>query len=168
MDKFKFKCFSRPESTLALFFLQGFDVTWCKNPDRGLPCPDIVFYLEISVKDAMLRASFGDERYENLEFQQHVAEVYHRLKSDDWKVSHVVFTSVLSLLLKGYIFSCLNHNIFLNVYLTLVIDETTYRSIVSPKRNWKQCLCKIWRDKQRVLWHFPKWPITKVIICVFK
>ena len=27
------------------------------------------------------------------------------------------------------------------------------------QRNWKQCLCKIWGDKQRVLWYFPKWPI---------
>ena len=27
-------------------------------------------------------------------------------------------------------------------------------TIVSPKRNWKQCLCKIWGDKQRVLWYF--------------
>lgn len=79
MDRYAF-------SGVAFTAAKGFDVTWCKNPDRGLPCPDIVFYLEISVKDAMLRASFGDERYENLEFQQHVAEVYHHLKSDDWKV----------------------------------------------------------------------------------
>jgi len=32
-------------------------------------------------------------------------------------------------------------------------------TIVSPKRNWKKCYCKIWGDKQRVLWYFPKWPI---------
>ena len=29
----------------------------------------------------------------------------------------------------------------------------------SAKRNWKQCLCKIWVDKQRILWYFPKWGI---------
>ena len=23
----------------------------------------------------------------------------------------------------------------------------------------KQCLCKMWRDKQRVLWYFRKWPV---------
>ena len=32
-------------------------------------------------------------------------------------------------------------------------------TIVIPKRNWKQCLCKIWGHKQRVLWYFPNWPI---------
>ena len=31
------------------------------------------------------------------------------------------------------------------------------------KRNRKQCLCKIWGDKQRVLWYFPKWPIEHVM-----
>lgn len=65
---------------------KGFDVTWCKNPDRGLPCPDVVFYLDISTKEAMSRASFGDERYENEDFQEKVAEVYKQLKSDNWKV----------------------------------------------------------------------------------
>ena len=29
-----------------------------------------------------------------------------------------------------------------------------------PKRKQKQCLCKIWGDKQRVLWYFPKWPMA--------
>lgn len=65
---------------------KGFDVTWCKYPDRGLPCPDIVFYLEIATKDAMSRASFGNERYEKAEFQERVAKVYKELKSDDWRV----------------------------------------------------------------------------------
>ena len=32
----------------------------------------------------------------------------------------------------------------------------------SPKRNWKQCLCNIWGDKQRVLWYCTKWPISKM------
>ena len=29
-----------------------------------------------------------------------------------------------------------------------------------PQEKQKQCLCKIWADKQRVLsWYFPKWPM---------
>ena len=62
-------------------------MTWCKNPDRGLPSPDVVFYLDISTTDAMSRASFGNERYEKAEFQAQVAEVYKQLKSDNWKVN---------------------------------------------------------------------------------
>lgn len=64
-------------------------MTWCKNPDRGLPSPDVVFYLDISTEDAMTRASFGGERYEKAEFQKRVAEVYKQLKSDDWKVNNI-------------------------------------------------------------------------------
>ena len=59
---------------------------WCKNPDRGLPSPDLVFFLDISIKNAMQRGSFGQERYEKVEFQEQVAKVYENLKEKDWKV----------------------------------------------------------------------------------
>ena len=32
-----------------------------------------------------------------------------------------------------------------------------------PKRKQKQCLSKIWGDKQRVIWYFLEWPITFVL-----
>ena len=38
-------------------------------------------------------------------------------------------------------------------YISILFSLGT---IVSPKRNWKQCLRKIWSDKQRVLWYFSK------------
>ena len=63
---------------------------WCKNPDRGLPSPDVVFYLDISIKDAEMRGQFGEERYEEAEFQQRVADIYKQLRSDDWKVNNIV------------------------------------------------------------------------------
>ena len=62
-------------------------MTWCKNPDRGLPNPDVVFYLDISIKDAQTRGSFGDERYERVEFQERVADIYKQLRSDESKVN---------------------------------------------------------------------------------
>ena len=31
---------------------------------------------------------------------------------------------------------------------------------LSPKRNWKQSLCKIWGDNEEYYGFFPKWPIT--------
>lgn len=73
-------------SGVAFTAAKGFDVTWCKNPDRGLPNPDVVFYLDISIKDAQARGSFGDERYEKVEFQERVADIYKQLRSDDWKI----------------------------------------------------------------------------------
>ena len=37
-------------------------------------------------------------------------------------------------------------------------------AILTPKRNWRQCLCKIWGDKQRALWYvmvFLEWSISQ-------
>ena len=31
----------------------GLEVGWCKDPDRGLPAPDKIIFLDISVEDAM-------------------------------------------------------------------------------------------------------------------
>eukprot|EP00438_Fugacium_kawagutii_P028270 Skav234028 [mRNA] locus=scaffold1723:71150:89114:+ [translate_table: standard] len=40
---------------------------WC--PDRGLPCPDGIFFLHIDEKVGAARSNFGDERYENSDMQ---------------------------------------------------------------------------------------------------
>lgn len=56
---------------------------WCKGPDRGLPAPDIVFYLTLSPKVAQQRADFGGERYERSQFQQQVADQFELLKKED-------------------------------------------------------------------------------------
>ena len=40
--------------------------TVVQAPDRGLPAPDAVIYLELSVEDAMARGGFGGERYERV------------------------------------------------------------------------------------------------------
>lgn len=50
----------------------GMDVEWCRNPDIGLPAPDLVVYLRVSNAVAAARAGFGEERYEKAEFQDKV------------------------------------------------------------------------------------------------
>ena len=59
------------------------------------------------------------------------------------------------------------HPISENTIMLFACPPKFYISIVfvfsrdhCPKRNWKQCLRKIWRDKQRVLWYFSKWLIV--------
>lgn len=58
----------------------GLDFTWCQSPDRGLPCPDGIFFLHIDekarpepkaheVQVGASRSNFGDERYENADMQ---------------------------------------------------------------------------------------------------
>ncbi|CAJ1416481.1 unnamed protein product [Effrenium voratum] len=64
-------------SGVAYSAAKGLDFTWCQSPDRGLPCPDGIFFLYIDEKVGASRANFGDERYENAEMQ---AEVRNQFK----------------------------------------------------------------------------------------
>ncbi|CAM9119461.1 unnamed protein product [Scytosiphon promiscuus] len=61
----------------------GLDVGWCKDPDRGLPAPDKIFFLDISVEDAMKRGQFGEERYEKEDFQRTVRATFLSLIEKD-------------------------------------------------------------------------------------
>ena len=62
------------------------DLNWCKQPEIGLPKPDLVLYFELDAGQAAARAQYGGERYEKKEFQARVAENYLRLREQDWKV----------------------------------------------------------------------------------
>ena len=57
--------------------------SWCKAPDSGLPQPDVVLFLDLEPSAAAERASFGDEIYEESEFQKKVREKYTLLRSAD-------------------------------------------------------------------------------------
>lgn len=56
----------------------------------GLPRPDLVLYLQLSSEDAAKRADFGNERYEQTDFQLKVAENFNIIMSNEdlsyWKV----------------------------------------------------------------------------------
>merc|ERR1711973_776581 len=65
----------------------GLSLDWCKGPDRGLPQPDLVCFLDVSAAEAAQRGGFGEERYEKAEFQARVRKNYHQLiDTDYWKV----------------------------------------------------------------------------------
>ena len=53
-------------------FQPGLSISWCKQPDVGLPKPDLVCFLDVSEEVAMKRADFGGERYELTDFQRKV------------------------------------------------------------------------------------------------
>jgi dTMP kinase len=44
-------------SGVAFTAAKGFDVEWCKCPDKGLPAPDLVIYLKMAVEDTMKRGA---------------------------------------------------------------------------------------------------------------
>ncbi|XP_023234781.1 thymidylate kinase-like [Centruroides sculpturatus] len=65
---------------------KGLDVNWCKQPEIGLPSPDLVIFLDILPHKVFERCEFGKERYENLELQMKARENFLSLKEDNWKV----------------------------------------------------------------------------------
>ncbi|XP_020844677.1 thymidylate kinase isoform X2 [Phascolarctos cinereus] len=67
---------------------QNFSIDWCKQPDVGLPKPDLILFLQLSSLEAAKRGDFGTERYENNAFQEKALQCFHHLMQDDslnWK-----------------------------------------------------------------------------------
>nr|XP_023678059.1 thymidylate kinase [Paramormyrops kingsleyae] len=67
----------------------GFCLEWCRNPDVGLPKPDLVLFLQLSPAEAAKRGQFGVERYETSDFQQTVQHRFNQLMKDpslNWQV----------------------------------------------------------------------------------
>ena len=65
---------------------KGLELEWCKNPERGLPKPDLVLYLSLSAEEAAKRGSYGEERYDETNFQKRVAANYDTLREPNWVV----------------------------------------------------------------------------------
>lgn len=61
-------------------------LNWCKQPENGLPKPDVVLLLTLDQDEMLKRPGFGEERYECAEFQQEVASLYEKLyeEEDNW------------------------------------------------------------------------------------
>lgn len=45
----------------------------------------MVYFLDLSVEDAMKRGQFGEERYEKAEMQRVVRTKFHEMKDSTWK-----------------------------------------------------------------------------------
>ncbi|KAG0272979.1 hypothetical protein BGZ95_011231 [Linnemannia exigua] len=71
-------------SGVAFSTAKGLDLTWCKNPDKGLVRPDLTLFLDLPTSEAEKRGGFGEERYEKRELQERVREVFLRLKDKEW------------------------------------------------------------------------------------
>ncbi|XP_043925541.1 thymidylate kinase isoform X1 [Protopterus annectens] len=68
---------------------EGFTLDWCRQPDVGLPKPDVIFFLQLDPADAAKRGDYGNERYENSPFQKVVLSRFKDLMEDkdlNWKV----------------------------------------------------------------------------------
>ncbi|NXC26337.1 KTHY kinase, partial [Campylorhamphus procurvoides] len=66
----------------------NFCLDWCKQPDVGLPKPDLILFLQLSPEAAAERENFGHERYESSSFQEKVLQSFCCLMEDkslNWK-----------------------------------------------------------------------------------
>ena len=64
----------------------GLDLNWCRAPEIGLPRPDALLYLELSLEEAARRGGFGEERYETNEMQRKVTENFEKMKENWWDI----------------------------------------------------------------------------------
>ncbi|XP_062050405.1 thymidylate kinase isoform X2 [Lepus europaeus] len=67
---------------------ENFSLEWCKQPDVGLPKPDLVLFLQLQLAEAASRGEFGRERYESRAFQERALQSFHQLMKDpslNWK-----------------------------------------------------------------------------------
>lgn len=55
-------------------------LAWCRNPDVGLPRPDLVLFLHISPADAAKRGGYGTERYEKKAMQDRVRALFEEVR----------------------------------------------------------------------------------------
>ena len=67
------------------FYIQNLSLDWCIPPEVGLPEPDAVLFLNLSNEEIAKRGSFGEERYEQTDFQKKVANNY-KVLNKSWKV----------------------------------------------------------------------------------
>ncbi|KZF20318.1 thymidylate kinase [Xylona heveae TC161] len=60
------------------------NLAWARQPDVGLPRPDVCVFLDLSSEAAAERGGFGQERYETTRMQQRVRELFQEMaKSPD-------------------------------------------------------------------------------------
>ncbi|KRZ03596.1 Thymidylate kinase [Trichinella zimbabwensis] len=73
-------------SGIAFSAAKGLDFDWCMNADRGLPQPDVVFFMDVKPETLKHRGEFGVERFDDEEFQRNVLHNYQRLTEKYWQV----------------------------------------------------------------------------------
>ena len=71
-------------SGVAYSVAKGLSFEWCKQADSGLPAPDVTFFMDISVEDAMRRGDWGQEIHDKKDFQEKVADAFKLLQTSSW------------------------------------------------------------------------------------
>lgn len=51
-------------------------LSWARDPDVGLPRPDVVVFLDLDEESAEKRGGYGEEKYEKKEMQKEVKRLF--------------------------------------------------------------------------------------------
>lgn len=77
-------------SGIAYSLAKNLDKAWICMPEKGLPKPDIVLFLDTKPVITTTRSGFGDEVHEQGDFQQNVYEHMHEIFNETyWQVCHI-------------------------------------------------------------------------------
>lgn len=68
----------------------GMGLEWCRQPEVGLPRPDLCLFLDIAAEEAAKRGGYGAERYEKQEMQDRVRELFAELRKHEDEAEDVV------------------------------------------------------------------------------
>lgn len=66
---------------------------WLVAPDRGLPKPDLTLFLTIDIDELSQRKGYGEERYEQTEFQKKVKQCFLDILPQNDPSVHIVDVS---------------------------------------------------------------------------
>lgn len=77
-------------SGVAYSTAKGLDIEWCRAADKQLPKPDIIFFVKLDPSLAAKRSGFGEERFDQVEFQEKVYDAFDQLikrtSDDNWVI----------------------------------------------------------------------------------
>lgn len=74
------------DSGAAYSMTTGCEKNWCTSTDVGLIEPDLIIFIDVHPSIVSNRHGFGNERYENINFQTQVWENLHALSTPQWKI----------------------------------------------------------------------------------
>ena len=77
-------------SGVAYSAAKGMDMKKCMEADNGIIKPDITIFLDISPEVCSKRSNFGDERYEEKEFQEKVYFYFQKLISERYRKDNLI------------------------------------------------------------------------------
>uniref|UniRef100_A0A6C0JTU1 dTMP kinase n=1 Tax=viral metagenome TaxID=1070528 RepID=A0A6C0JTU1_9ZZZZ len=71
-------------SGIAYSMANGLDYQWCRGTEIGLPSPDLVLFIDTPVEITIERIGYGEEKYEEKEFQKRILQNYYFIRESNW------------------------------------------------------------------------------------